>query len=348
MGAMAGNMMTGTPVWLMLIGPPGCGKTEMLKSLARTGIETVSSISGEAALLSGTRKKDIAKDATGGLLKVLGTNGCLVFMDFTSVLSKSREAVNELLGILRELFDRTWSRDIGADGGRKMTHTGRVCMLAAATPAIDRAGEVSKEMGERCLYYRWPETTGYQESMSAVQDIEPDASELERQQLVEAMFAGLGLTIKEPSKRRRLESWESHKIVTLAQLGAKCRSYVPRDRYTHQIVDVASPEIATRMAKELTQLYVGMEALGNTQEEIWYALNKIALDSMTLSRRKVLEMVIEGRGHVKSEDIAGQIKLSKRTADQVLEDLDMLGVVRRNGTGWVSSEWLEEKMRVLT
>ena len=94
MGAMAGNMMTGTPVWLMLIGPPGCGKTEMLKSLLRLGVEPVSSISGEAALLSGTKRRDMAADASGGLLRTLGTNGVLLLMDFTSVLSKTREAVN--------------------------------------------------------------------------------------------------------------------------------------------------------------------------------------------------------------------------------------------------------------
>ena len=224
-------------------------------------------------------------------------------------------------------------------------------MLAGSTPAIDRAGEVSKEMGERCLYFRWPETTGYQEGMAAVQDTEPDASELERQQLVEAMFGGLGMTIKEPIKRRRLDREESNRLVTLAQLGARCRSYVPRDRYTHQIVDVAAPEVATRMAKELTQLYCGMEALGNTPAEIWDALGKVALDSMSMSRRKVLEMVIaghgQGQGQVRADEVAGQIKLSKRSCDQVLEDLDMLGVVKRYGTGWTRTDWLDEKLEVL-
>jgi hypothetical protein len=216
------------------------------------------------------------------------------------------------------------------------------------TPAIDRAGDVSKEMGERCLYYRWPETTGYQEGMSAVQDTEPDGSELERQQLVESMFAAVGLTLRQPVKRRRLESWEADRIVTLAQLGARCRSYVPRDRYTHQIIDVAAPEVGTRMAKELTQLYCGMTVLGNTQEEAWGALRKISMDSMGTVRRKVLEKVIEGQGHKKAEEIAEEIKLSRKTAQQVLEDLDMLGVVRRYGGGWSISEWMEEKMRVLT
>lgn len=346
MGAMAGNMLTGTPVWLMLIGSSGCGKTMLLKSLLKLPkVEPVSSIKGEAALLSGTKKKEMAADATGGLLRVIGDNGCLAFMDFTSVLSKSREAVNELLGVLRELFDRTWSRDIGGEGGRKLSHNGRVCLIAGVTPAVDRAADVNKEMGERCLYFRYPYTTGYQEGMTAVQETEPDAEEQARQEAVVQMFEALSLSFIVPTRRRKLEVWEANRIVTLAQLGARCRSLVPRDNYTHMVNDVTSPEVSTRMAKELAQLYAGMEAVGNTSAERWAALKKVTMDSMSLARRLVLDKVIEGQGHAKGVELAKEVRLSERAADRVLEDLELLGVVRRNGKGWDVSEWTEEKFK---
>src|SRR5208282_5497684 len=85
MGAFAANCMTGDPVWLWLVGPSGSGKTMLLKSLrSLPRTRMVSSISGEAALLSGVKKKDRAKDATGGLLTELGEDGgCLLFMDLT-------------------------------------------------------------------------------------------------------------------------------------------------------------------------------------------------------------------------------------------------------------------------
>ena len=76
MGAVASNLMRGDPVWLMLVGPPSCGKTEILNStLSMRGVIECASISSEAAFLSATAKKDISKDATGGLLSTRGAGG---------------------------------------------------------------------------------------------------------------------------------------------------------------------------------------------------------------------------------------------------------------------------------
>lgn len=347
MGSVAGMMLTGTPPWLMLVGSSGCGKTAMLESLLKVqGVEPVSDISGDGALLSGTKRKEVAKDATGGLLKVLGENGCLAFMDFTSILSKSKERVSDLLGIFRELFDRTWSRDIGGEGGRKLVHTGRVCLIAGVTQAVDRAHEVNREMGERCLYFRYPTTDGYQEGRTALDDVEPDKSKEHRQLLVEAMFEHCGLSFAQPVRRRQLTMREQHRIVTLAQFGARCRSNVPRDAYTHQVIDAVSPEVATRMAKEMAQLYCGMEAIGNTQEETWAALRKVALDSMSMARRTVLEHVQVGEETERA--IATAAKISQRVVKIVLEDLELLGVLEKRGAKgaekWRASEWTDRKL----
>src|ERR1700744_1389520 len=348
MGMLAGNMHEGTPVWMMLIGSSSCGKTALLKSIVHIPrVQTVSSISGEAALLSGTKKKEMAKDATGGLLRTLGDNGCLAFMDFTSVLSKSKEAVSELMGVLRELFDGTWSRTIGGGGGRRIEHTGRVCLLTGIPTAINRATEVNKEMGERCLYYRYPYTSGYEEGMMAVQDTKPDDNMREMRHSVTQMFEDLSLSFERPLERRKLETIEAARIVSLAQFAARCRSYVPRDSYSHTVIDVASPEVGTRMAKQLAQLYIGMELVGNTQEEMWAALRKVAMDSMSLGRGLVLQHVIDGEGHTRKNEIVGELKIGEKTVTRILEDLEMLKIVQRNGEGWDTTEWTRAKLKVI-
>lgn len=346
MGAMAGNMMTGNPVWLMLIGPSSCGKTMLLKSLlGLSRVEPVADITGQAALLSGTKRKEVAKDATGGVLRTIGDNGCLLFLDFTSVLSESKEALVKILGVFRHLFDRTWSRDIGGEGGRRLTHTGRVCLMAGVTPAIDRAGEVNREMGERCLYYRYPDTNGYQESMAAAQNTEPEESEARRRELVESMFAIVDLSFEHPAKRRQLEQREADRVITLAQLGVRCRSNVPRDSYTHQVNDVPAPEVPSRMTQELTQLYCGMEVIGNSEGERWKALEKVALDSMPMGRRLALEQIRDTPGQ-KTGEIARAIRVSERTAQRITEDLDLLGVIE-NRNGWEVSGWTREKLEAV-
>lgn len=360
MGAMAGNMMTGVPPWLMIIGQSGQTKTKMIKSLLKLErVRQVASIKGEAALLSGTAKKDRAKDATGGLLRELGDNGCLAFTDLTSLMSKDPRTMGEMLGILRELFDRTWKRDIGAEGGRSLKHTGRVCVVAGVThAAIDRQTEVNAEMGQRSLYYRLPWSSGYQEAMSAVQDVEPDESTIAMQDLVHSMFYGLEMSFANPRRRRVLTLTEADRIVELGRLAVKMRNVVPRDWRDRNVIDVPTDEMATRMSQQLAQLYVGMDAIGVEEEERWRGCEKIVMDSMPLIRRACLTTVMDGINNgglkVSTASVARVVKVSETAARRTLEDLELLDVVTRitgvNGSGvvvsegWKLSEWSRERL----
>lgn len=356
LGAMAGNMMSGKPVWLLLVGASGSGKTLLLESLMKLDrTRMVASIKGESALLSGVKKKDRAHDATGGILKELGENGCLVFMDLNTLLSKRKEEVGEMLGILRELYDRTWSRDIGGEGGRHIAHSGRVCLLAGVTHTIDRHTEANQEMGPRCLFYRLPWTDGYQESMSAVNAINPDETRTNMQLIVQAMFNGLELSFENPTLRREMNPTEADVIVGIAQLGSKLRSIVPRDWKDRTVIDVPSEEVSTRMSQQMSQLFCGMEAIGVHKEQIWAALRKIAMDSMPQVRRMTLKCIIRedvkldkgiSTGAAKVVDIAKQIRISETAAKRVVEDLSLLGVIKKKSEGWRLTEWSKERLGI--
>ena len=350
LGTMAGNMLTGQSVWLMLVGPSSGGKTMLLKSLM--GVEktrSVSSIKGEAALLSGVKEKDKASDATGGLLRELGDNGTLIFMDFTSVLSKSREAINELLGITQELYDRTWKRDIGSEGGRTLAHTGRVHVIAGVTGTIDRQNEVNSEMGQRCLFYRMPATDGYQESMLGVNVIDPDDKERARVEMVRTMYQTLQLSFSHPTRRRELNLQERSRIVRLAQFGARARSGIPRDWKDRSVIDVPADELPMRMANQMTQLYLGMEIIGVDDQDSWKALEKITLDSMPMLRRMVLGEIATAAADVevsKPAAIAKRVRVSDTAVRRTIEDLELLGLIRRHPSldTWVLSHWVEERI----
>ena len=77
-GSLAANMIEGNPVWLMLVGAPGSGKTELLMALLGVpGVHPVSSLEGKGVFLSGTSSRERATDATGGLLRQVGPAGAL-------------------------------------------------------------------------------------------------------------------------------------------------------------------------------------------------------------------------------------------------------------------------------
>src|SRR3989442_953664 len=90
-----------------------------------------------APLLSGTRGKDPAKDAKGGLLREIGRAGIILIKDFTSMLSMNRDAQREIFAALRELFDGRWTRRLGVDGGQELSWEGKVAIVAACTTSID-------------------------------------------------------------------------------------------------------------------------------------------------------------------------------------------------------------------
>jgi hypothetical protein len=44
-----------------------------------------------------------------------------------------------LLAAFREIHDGKWERNVGTDGGRTLTWTGRITVIGAVTTAWDRA-----------------------------------------------------------------------------------------------------------------------------------------------------------------------------------------------------------------
>jgi hypothetical protein len=106
LGTIAANLLPeSSPTWLMIVGPPGGGKTEFTKPCSRLpGIHYAATLT-EAALLSGSAKRDRTADASGGLLREIGEFGFLICKDFTSILSMNRDARASTLAALREVYD---------------------------------------------------------------------------------------------------------------------------------------------------------------------------------------------------------------------------------------------------
>src|SRR5262249_48190285 len=119
--AARAERLSGDPPWVMNVAGSGCAKTETIVPLAAAGARLVSRLPGEAALLSATPKDKRAKEATGGLLRELRDHGLLVIKDFTSVLSMHRDSRAKVISALREIHDGHWTRDVGADGGLKLS-----------------------------------------------------------------------------------------------------------------------------------------------------------------------------------------------------------------------------------
>lgn len=75
---LAANRAVGDPVWLLIVCAPSSGKTEILSAATGLPFVVVAAKVTEAALLSGTPKRERMKGATGGLLRQIGSFGVLL------------------------------------------------------------------------------------------------------------------------------------------------------------------------------------------------------------------------------------------------------------------------------
>jgi hypothetical protein len=147
----AANQIPGDPVWLLGVGPSSGGKTEPLQALLGLPRTKLASTLTESALLSGTPKRDKDKSSTGGLLREIGDFGYLILKDFTSVLAMQDKIRMTTVAALREIYDQSWARPLGIDGGRVLSWKGKIAILAGCTDVIDSHHTLMTAMGSRFL-----------------------------------------------------------------------------------------------------------------------------------------------------------------------------------------------------
>jgi len=358
-GTVVANMIEGYPVWMMLIGPPESGKTELLKHLI--GLDRIfecGDLSGKAALLSGTRAKDVAADATGGVLKMLETEakggpvrGCLIMLDFArTVLAADPKTARETLGAIGMIHDQHYQRDIGADGGRTITFNGKVGFIAACTDVIDHPDhqQANNEMGDRCIYYRYPVSNGYHEISSALDNPDSTYKNSKIKSLFAAWFEAIWLGWEENvDKPKPPEEPEKRMLIALSQFAARGRSGVLRSRYKEEIIGVSRSALGPRLAITFAQLLRGLERCLCSPEECRAVLRSCARDSIPAVRLAALDAIQEGARGI--SDIADRVRIDLNATRRVLEDLrahDLTVCDRPDGLGkWRLSALTEELLR---
>lgn len=325
LGTIAAHRLDRDPVWTLLVAPPGWGKTEALQATAELDDVYPTATLTEPALLSGTAKRDREKGATGGLLTTIGEAGIILCKDFGSVLSMHRESRGQVLAALREIYDGSWTRHVGVDGGKTLSWSGKVGFLGGCTPTIDRAHAVMATMGERFLLYRLPEV---EPDRQAERALEHAGREREmRAELGRAIAGVFAAGLKEP---RELGVEERRRLIALATFAVRARSPVERDGHTREIELVPASEAPARLAKVLEALLAGLDSLGVERERAWSVTAKAALDCVPRLRRQAVEFLAE-QGEMGTKDVAMALDYPTRTMRRALEDLTAHRIVRRHG-----------------
>ena len=343
LGAIAANRLDGDPVWLLLVGPPGGGKSEILNAVSHLHDSPPTGTLTEAALLSGTPKKEQANDSKGGLLRAIGERGIIVCKDFGSVLSMNRDARSHVLAALREVYDGSWTRHVGTDGGRTLSWAGRVGLVGGCTPTIDRHHAVMGAMGERFTFYRLPEVNARIQARRALGHSGREKQMREQlQDVAHETLAHLAVP------RERTED-EENLLIDLATFIVRARSAVERDGYSRDIELVPGPEAPTRLVIMLDRLLAGLDAIGCERELAIRHVQKVAYDSIPALRLAVLRALQEGEQD--TNQVSETVRHPTQTSRRALEDLVAHGLVEctRQGEGkahlWHLSDFADTSLR---
>jgi hypothetical protein len=333
LATVAANQLDGDPVWSLLVGPPGGGKSEAINSVAGlTDIHPTATLT-EAALLSGTPNKEKAQTAKGGLLREIGDFGIVVCKDFGSVLSMNRDARAAVLAALREVYDGSWTRHVGTDGGKTLSWAGKVGLIAGCTPTIDRHHGVMGTMGERFCLYRLPAVDSDTQAREALRHAGHERKM--RQELAAAAASAL-TDLGQPRPR---SAQETEWLIGLATLVVRARSAVERDGYSRDIELVPDAEAPTRLVIVLDRLLAGLDALGSDRARAHEIVTKVALDSIPAIRYSCLR-ALEPFDELDTNQVATAVRYPATTTRRTLEDLTAHGLVEceRQGDG-KAHEW---------
>jgi hypothetical protein len=331
--AAAAEKLSGDPPWVLVVGGSGAAKTETVASLTGAGAVTVSTITGEAALLSGTPAKSRAKNATGGLLRKIGSSGLLVVKDFTSVLSMNRDTRALVLAALREIYDGHWTRNVGTDGGFTLTWRGRLVVIGAVTSAWDAAHQVVSTMGDRFVLVRL--RTGDHRRAAGRQSMANVGAEVRMRDHLSGvtgkLLAGAADSLAAEPEPVLTED-EMGELLGLADLVTRARTPVERD-YQGNPAWAHGLEMPTRFAKQLVQIARGGLLLGLDREAAMGVAARCCHDTMPPLRRVVLADVA---AHPDSftPDVVDRVQVPKTTVDRTLQELQLLGLLEVDHVPW--------------
>ena len=323
------NFPGNDPVWMFIVGPPGCGKTTLLLTLTVSPRTFFQSTLSSASLISGYQKPNMPDPSI--IPKLNGK--CLVLKDYTEIFSKPEMEREAVLGIMRGAYDGSAERNYGQGVVRR--YISKFSFLAGVTKAI--YGHDQTAMGERSLRYVMDSTgINMDKQQAAAMDLSIFGSkkmETIRQHV--AYFLTKQFDFSPENLVKMKPDWFEHRIINLARLTAIVRTGVSRhenfNRNAGEPIYDPESEDPKRLTVQLQKMALSLALLtGETQvsENIYRIVKRIAIDTMYGRQFVLLKILMQATKPLPVEDIQQHIKLSKEGIKNFLEDMVLLGLIK--------------------
>ncbi len=322
------NKLPIDPIWLMLVGAPSSGKTELINAIS--GVKYVHQVSTltENTLLSGMRT---LKGQEPSLLKRIG-NGVMTMKDFTTILAMQFDRQQVIVSQLREVYDGHFVKETG--NGGKIEWRGHITFLGGVTEKIHSMEGRFAGMGKRELYYTMPLQNRYETTKKSIKN---KAKIMGMRQKVKEAFTQY---IEEMEDKvilpdKELSDELQDEIIRLSDFASTARSAVERAHNAKQnIVLVPSVDMPMRLANQVSSLATIFTIMNKGEMPDMYRkiLYKVALDSIPKGRRLTLH-ALAAHEEATSPGIAMAMNYPTEPVTMWLQDLNALGLISRSKSG---------------
>ena len=347
-GTLFANRFAGDPLWLFFVAPPGGAKSELIMPLTDAPLVYTTTSLTPHSLVSG------ASFGSGDPSLIPRLDGkVLAIKDFTTILTMNQLARDEIFGILRDAYDGRTDKQFG--NGVVRRYISKFGIIAGVTPYVD-AFAGSSVLGERFLKYRLPASSlvsGNRDTvMRALRNV---SHEIEMRDTMASTCARCLDRRIDESDMPAIPETLLRRIAGLAEWISRLRAVVTRERYTERVQFKPSAEVPTRLSKQLLKLGIGMTVFTRQKEISEATYNTLAKTARDTAPDRV-EMTVRALylrrtdDYMTTNEVAAAVRFPVNTISFLLNDLDLLGLVRRRQgktPGWVLSAPMMDLMEEL-
>ena len=292
-----------------------------------------------------TKRRTKALYEKNGTRKLVTGNALVLIPDFTVMASMRREVRGEIMGQLRRIYDGQFEKKVGT----RVTKiwTGKLSLLAATTPVIDKYTSIDSALGERFIQLNWRSNSTPGRGKFAIDMLLKKQQGFKvkgpMQKLIQQLFAEaepklLMLDIDHPVMDR---------LAALSELIAEGRTSVFGQMVDNKFVvsETSMPEDVYRIIQQFYCLLSGLCAVqcrDEPNEQDIQDVLRVGIETLPTYRSVALQAAIQARP---LSDYAG--KYYDKRAEAV--KLCALGVIEQEGKGRpvkLRTQWQEVVDRI--